>query len=1050
MSTVAFITRNASGTNQHGTSAEGSPSVISTTDAKDISLNLDPSDVQSYTRRGRDLHITLADGTIVELDGFYDTAASGPKNLFLSDEGDFIEVVLEDKADGMLFASYEPLDLSGKWSAYDDMVFLDVDRIEPVVAPLVAAPFLGGLGGLGAAAAGAAIIAGGGGDGDGGGGGGDGGPIVPTVNDADGTYDVPEGDPDGVTISGTGEPGSTVEVDIGGVTGTTTVGDDGTWSVDFPTDDLPDDGVYETTVDVVAPDGTTYDDLDGPTIDIDTEPPTVVITEGTQSVNDIVNGDEQESGTIISGTGEPGATVTLEIEGNSHTTTVDGDGNWTLTFTPDEIRTGEYETDIKITTTDPHGNSTVTQDVLEVDTETSVAVNSGLSGGDDIVNAAEAAAAAGIAITGTAEAGATVEVVVEGVTRTTTADSNGTWSVSYETGTLPGGTYDADISVTSTDTAGNSATTQSTIAIDTEAAVTIDSNLAGGDDIVSAAEAGAGVAITGTAEAGSSVEVVVEGVTRTTTADANGNWSVTYESGSLPGGEYDADISVTSTDSVGNTATANSSIRIDTETDVTIDTGLAGGDDIVNATEVDAGLTITGTAEASAAVDVLLAGVTLSTTADADGNWAVTYPAGTLDGSANGGEYDTTISVTSTDAAGNSATETSTLEVDTDAGFVKLSDAPIETDDIINKNERADGVTITGTATAGETVTVTLGTASGTTVADANGNWSYDFAANEIPVGTDNLDVTASISDDAGNTETDTDTVALDTEVVNYTSADQNDTVDVNLEDMQQGFTLQGTVEQGSSVSVEINGTTHDATVDENGNWSLTVDGDDIGSFPQGGLDATVTATDPAGNIDTLVQPISIDSLYDTPEFDGVTIRKGAITDIFLNQSDDDLSLYSLDSNGNATEAGFSETRSSVDVELELNQPISDGTNLIVQSTDDAGNKSSTLVIDQENPSASLLSGLDGFNIDAIDLVFENGTDGANLVLTEDLIKDLSNNSDTLTIRADELANVNHEVTLNGATEVTSTVDGYSAYVIGDATVLIEEDAGISLNGTLI
>ncbi|MBW3241296.1 hypothetical protein KUV57_01130 [Epibacterium sp. DP7N7-1] len=1048
MSTVAFITRNASGTNQHGTSAEGSPSVISTTDAKDISLNLDPSDVQSYTRRGRDLHITLADGTIVELDGFYDTAASGPKNLFLSDEGDFIEVVLEDKADGMLFASYEPLDLSGKWSAYDDMVFLDVDRIEPVVAPLVAAPFLGGLGGLGAAAAGAAIIAGGGGDGDGGGGGGDGGPIVPTVNDADGTYDVPEGDPDGVTISGTGEPGSTVEVDIGGVTGTTTVGDDGTWSVDFPTDDLPDDGVYETTVDVVAPDGTTYDDLDGPTIDIDTEPPTVVITEGTQSVNDIVNGDEQESGTIISGTGEPGATVTLEIEGNSHTTTVDGDGNWTLTFTPDEIRTGEYETDIKITTTDPHGNSTVTQDVLEVDTETSVAVNSGLSGGDDIVNAAEAAAAAGVAITGTAEAGATVEVVVEGVTRTTTADSNGTWSVTYETGTLPGGTYDADISVTSTDTAGNSATTQSTIAIDTEAAVTIDSNLAGGDDIVSAAEAGAGVAITGTAEAGSSVEVVVEGVTRTTTADANGNWSVTYESGSLPGGEYDADISVTSTDAVGNTATASSTIKVDTETEVTIDTGLAGGDDIVNATESAAGVAITGTAEAGATVEVLIEGVTRTTTTDNSGNWTVTYEPGTLPD----GEYDTSISVTSTDAVGNTDTTTSSIRVDTDAGFVKLSDAPIETDDIINKNERADGVTITGTATAGETVTVTLGTASGTTVADANGNWSYDFAASEIPEGTDNLDVTASISDDAGNTETDTDTVALDTEVVNYTSADQNDTVNVNLEDMQQGFTLQGTVEQGSSVSVEINGTTHDATVDGNGNWSLTVDGDDIGTFPQGGLNATVTATDPAGNVDTLVQPISIDTLYDTPEFAGTTAIAGQIHDIYLDDSGDARSLYSLDSSGNATQVGATETASGITGidRLDLDTPISDGANLIVQSTDDAGNKSSTLVIDQENPSASLLSGLDGFNIDAIDLVFENGTDGANLVLTEDLIKDLSNNSDTLTIRADELANVNHEVTLNGATEVTSTVDGYSAYVIGDATVLIEEDAGISLNGTLI
>jgi hypothetical protein len=848
MSTVAYITRNASGTNQHGTSAEGSPSVIPTNGATDISLNLDPSDVQSYARRGRDLHITLFDGTVVELEGFYDPVATGSKNLFLSDGGDFIEVVLEDKADGMLFASYEPIDISGKWSAYDDMVFLDVDRIEPVVAPL-AAPLLGGLGGLGAAAAGAAVLVGGGG----GGGGGDGdGAIVPTVDDADGTYDVPEGDPDGVTITGTGEAGSTVEVDIGGVTGTTTVGEDGTWSVDFPTSDLPGDGVYETVVDVVAPDGTTYDDLDGPTIDIDTEAPTVIVTEGTKSVNDIVNGDEQESGTIISGTGEAGATVTLVIEGHSQTTTVDENGNWTVTFSSDEIDTGEYETDIEITTTDPHGNSTVSSDVLVVDTETTVAIDTGLAGGDDLINAAEAAAAAGVAITGTAEAGAAVEVVVEGVTRTTTADSNGTWSVIYEAGTLPSGTYDADISVTSTDTAGNSATADSTIAVDTE------------------------------------------------------------------------------------------------------------------------------------------------------------------------------------------------------AGFVQLSDDPIETDDVINEDERADGVTITGTATPGETVTVQLGTAQGTVVADSNGDWSYDFAASEIPEGTGDLDISATIQDSAGNTASDTDTVAYDTEVTNYTSADQNDTVGVNLQQMQQGFTLQGTVEEGSSVSVEINGTTHDAVVDSSGNWSLTVDGDDIGSFSQGGLVATVTATDPAGNVDTLTQPIDIDTLYETPEFAGTTTIAGQIQSIFLDESDDALTMYSLDSSGNATQLDATETSSGISGvdKLDLDTPISDGANLIVQSTDDAGNKSSTLVIDQENPSSSLLSGLDGFNIDAIDLVFEDGTDGANLVLTEALIKEMSDNSDTLTIRADELANVTHEVTLTGATEITSTVSGYSAYSIGDATVLIEEDAGISLNGT--
>ena len=857
MSTVAFIARNPSGTNQHGTSAEGSPSVISTTGAKDISLNLDPTDVESYARRGNDLHITLSDGTIVELDGFYNTAATGPKNLFLSDEGDFIEVVLEDKADGMLFASYEPLDLSGKWSAYDDMVFLDVDRIEPVVAPL-AAPLLGGLGGLGAAAAGAAVIAGagGGGDGDGGGGGGgdDGtGAIIPTVNDADGTYDVPEGDPDGVTISGTGETGSDVEVTIGDVVVTTTVNDDGTWSVNVPTDDLPDDGVYETVVDVVAPDGTTYDDLDGPTIDIDSEPPTVVITEGTQSVGDVVDGDEQASGTVITGTGEAGATVSLEIAGATQTTTVAEDGTWTVTFTPGEIATGEYETGITIVTTDPHGNSTTSSDVLEVDTETAVTIDTGLSGGDDIITAAEAAA---------------------------------------------------------------------------------------------------GVAITGTAEAGASVEVTVEGVTRTTTANGDGTWSVTYEAGSLPDGEYDADISVTSTDAVGNTATA-----------------------------------------------------------------------------------------------------TSTIEVDTDAGFVQLDEAPIEGDDIINHDERADGVTITGTATAGETVTVTLGTASGTTVADVNGNWSYDFAASDIPEGTGNLDVTASISDELGNTESDSDTVALDTEVVNYGSETLQTADDVvNTDELAAGFTLAGTVEEGSTVTVRIDGTDYPASVDDDGNWSLTLDGDDLGTASRD-VTATITATDPAGNDEVITQDFSIDTDVDTPDFDGVTIRSGEISDIYLNPTDDDLSLYSLEGSGNATEAGFTEINSAVEVQLDLDQPLADGTNLVIQGTDDAGNRSSVLVIDQQSVSSDLLNSVGEHNIDTLDLVFEDNGNGANVTLTEEMINNMSSNSDTLVVRGDDNVGpseggTSHTVTLTGGVAAgTETVDGetFDVYTIGDGDtrLLVEDDVNV-------
>jgi len=848
MSTVAFIARDALGTNQHGTSAEGSPSIIPTTGAKDISLNLDPTDVESYARRGRDLHVTLADGTVVELDGFYDTASTGPKNLFLSDEGDFIEVVLEDKSEGMLFASYEPLDLSGKWSAYDDMVFLDVDRIEPVVAPL-AAPLLGGLGGVGAAAAGAAVIAGvgggggGGGDGDGGDGGTD--TIVPTVNDADGTYDVPEGDPDGVTISGTGEAGSDVEVTIGDVVVTTTVEDDGTWSVNVPTDDLPDDGVYETVVDVVAPDGTTYEDLDGPTIDIDSEPPTVIITEGTQSVGDIVDGDEQASGTIITGTGEAGATVSLEINGATHTTTVAEDGTWSVTFTSDEIETGEYETGITITTTDPHGNSTTTTDVLEVDTETAVTIDSGLSGGDDIVTAAEAAA--GVAITGTAEAGATVEVTIEGVTRTTIAASDGTWTVTYPSGTV-----------------------------------------------------------------------------------------------------------------------------FDTE-----------------------------------------------------------------------GEYDREITVTSTDTAGNTATATSTIAVDTDAGFVQLDDDPIETDDIINAAERADGVTITGTATAGETVTVTLGDASGTTVADADGNWSYDFDASEIDEGTDTLDVTASISDDLGNTETDSDTVALDTEVVNYGSETLQTSDDVvNTSELNSGFTLAGTVEEGSTVSVEIDGTTYPASVDDDGNWSLTLDGDDLGTDSRD-VTATISATDEAGNEETITQDFSIDTDISTAVITGTgTDGDDNLTNINVEDTADSLSVSTLEANGTSEVQGTTSFDVGSSTMLMFDDVVADGTNLLVSTEDAAGNSSSTMVFFEDNATESGTidhAGVSAFNIDQLNLEF---ADQVSLELTEADINALSGNSDSVTI----LGGSDDTVTLDGAEQNgTRDVDGetFNVYNFGDTEILVEDDVNV-------
>ncbi len=843
MSTVAYITRNMAGTTQHGNSSEGNPARIQAAGAKDISLNLNPADVESYARHGSNLHITLANGQELVLEDFYAFGQTGSKNLFLSEEGQFIEVVLEDKSGGMLFATYEPLDLTGKWSAYDEMVFLDVDRIEPVVAPL-AAPLFGGLGAAGAAAAGvagAAVLAGGGGGGGGGGGNGDGPPsgIYPTVDDPDATHPVSSSTTDPVVITGTGAPGSDVTVTVGTTEVTTTVEDDGTWGVSIPVDELPVDGNYDVDVHVVDPDGYEFD-LDGPSVVIDT--------------------------------------------------------------------------------------------VVDVD------IDAGQAGGDDMINAAEAAD--GVTLTGTAEAGATVEVTFQGVTRTVTATDAGTWSADFAATEIAAGEYDAEVSVTATDSFGNSETTTGTIRVDTTTAVSIAGGKAGGDDILNSAEAASGLVLTGTGEAGSAVSVTVEGVTRTTTVDGNGNWSATFEAGSLPAGEYD-----------------------------------------------------------------------------------------------------TTVTVTSTDAAGNSATTTAGLRVDTLVDPLTLASGNIEGDNVVNQAERSDGVTLTGTVEPGSTVTVQLGGATTTATVDASGNWSATFAASDIPEGSYDAAVVVTATDAAGNSETITDTLTIDTEVTPFTAAPEQTTDDVlNLAEHAAGLTLTGTVEPGSTVEVTIQGVTHAATVDASGNWSATFAS---GELAQGTYDtsATIVATDAAGNTQTLTESFSVDTDYSAPDI-GKVISAGTSTSAFFS---DDLAagdtVHELTSTGNvSTISGTQTDLADGRVLFEFDADVPDGSQLVLNRVDDAGNSSGTLVVLDDGAGADVLSqaGLSQFNIDELNL---DHSDNASLTLTEADINALSGNSDTLVVHGSD----NDTLTISGATKTgTQTIneETYNVYTLGDGgtTVIVDED----------
>lgn len=1030
MTSLSYAIRGADGVVVRGQTADFGDHAVPVRSASNVSLNIAPSDIVSYKIEGSDLVIELANGEFVTLEGYFAGEMAPERELFLSRDGEFHSVELGQPTNNEFFATYDGVDLSGKWSQYDELTFLDLDRVEPVVAPL-AAPLLGlggAAGAAGAAVVGAAALAGGGG--------GSSDPSAPTVDDAEVDRIIGGTADNAVVVTGTGLPGSTVEVTVGGVTSTTTVDDDGIWRAEFAPEDLPADGKYDSSVHVIAPDGTEYD-LAGPVVDIDTTPPEVDVTEGTQSVGEIVNAEEQADGHIISGTGEASATVAVEIDGTTHTTTVAEDGTWSVEFAAGEIATGEYEQTVTLTTTDIRGNSQTTTEVLVVDT-IAPAIDMAAVTGDNLINAQEASST--VALNGTGEAGATLVVEFQGQTYNTTVGDNGTWSVNVPSAAIAEGTYESEIKLTATDAAGNATSESFTVQIDTEGAVTLTTPIEG-DGVVNAAEQSDGVALAGTAEAGSSVEVTMHNVTKTVTADADGNWTANFSSTELPAGEYDADISVKATDAAGNVSTTDGSVHVDTQTSVEIDNGLAGGDNLANANEVLAGISLTGDAEPGASVVVSLQGVEKTVTAGADGSWSANYNFSEIPQ----GEYDAAVSVTSTDAAGNTATATSTLRVDTELS-VAIDANQAGGDDIANADEVAAGLTLTGTADAGAQVVVNLHGANETVTAGSDGTWSATFASSRIAQGEYTANVTVTATDAAGNVDTSHSTVEIDTSTTTSIAVQQaTATGSVNASDIKDGVVLDGTAEAGAQISVLLNGETRTTVANESGYWSVSFD---EGTLPTGEYSATaiVTSTDAAGNTATAPVTFSVDTDISETLVTDVTFNNGNTSRLTVQTTEDDYTINSLNANGTTSELTATETSLGAEETLfSLTPHAPDGTHLVVEATDTAGNESDTLVIldaDATNSGTLSHAGIGEFSIEGIELDY---ADNASLTLTEAQIRDLSDTSDTLTIHGGR----DDEVEVTGAVDTgqTTQIDGetYDIYTVGDdgVTLVIDQDINV-------
>ncbi len=1051
MKAIDFVVRDGAGALQRGVVPADGDTAVTLSSGQEISLNLRQIDMAGQLRSGDNLVITLVDGRTITLENYFNDAGEANR-LFISADGYLNEVAFVETTDGELFAQFGPTEQWGKWSPSDDLIYLGRseiaqagvgadEEVSMLGAALLGGPGLLGLGGAAAAVGGAALLT----TGD------DdtspdtpAGPAAPTVDDADTSTNI-GGDDDTThtfTVTGTGEPGDTVEVTAGTVVLDTVIGEDGTWEVVFVGDDFPTDGTVETEVTfthVVTGDTT---DLDGPTFVIDTIGPDVAITQGSESVGHTVNGDELSGGVTLTGTGEAGASLEITIDGVTRTTVVGDDGTWSATWQSGTLTTGEYTTGITIVATDSFGNTTTISDNLVVDTIANVSIETNSVEGDGVINAEEASD--GVTLTGTAQTGSSVEVTFQGITRAATVDGNGNWTVSYLGSEIQSGEYDAPVTAVATDSAGNTSTATGTVTVDTLVnSLGFTSTSGGTDGVINASEHTNGMVVTGVAEPGSSVVVQLGASTVNAIVDANGNWTASFASDQIATGTYTADMTATATDAAGNTRSVTQAVNVDTEASILTIAGPIEGDDIINGAEASDGVLLSGNADPGALVSVTLQGVTHQAVANGNGVWQAFYASNEI----QQGTYEAQITATTTDAAGNTATASDTVQVDTRVDNLGIT-TPIEGDDIISGAEAADGVVLTGTTEPGSSVMVTFGEYTAQAIVDANGNWSAPFSAGQIPPGENTTTITVTATDLAGNVATVSDTVLVDTLVNQLTIQDQVTADDVvSGAEAREGITLGGQVEVGSSVLVDFNGTVLAAVVDGSGNWSLEIPSSAVtpGTYT---AEVVVMATDAVGNTETLSDMLAIDTdAPDGPVIASFTRDGDGIRGISTEQSDGDLSVAQVSDNGSISDVAATQ----VDVDVlgetvfQFNNNVPDGSDLVVNATDSAGNTTGTYVaLDDESANSTINLGnpsLGNYQIEQVDLQF---AEEANLTITEAQLVALSDNSDTLTIHGGS----DDTVTIAGASRTgTTSVDGqtYDVYSLGaDATVIVDDDINVN------
>ncbi|WP_284957637.1 Ig-like domain-containing protein [Enterobacter cloacae] len=650
--------------------------------------------------------------------------------------------------------------------------------------------------------------------------------------------------------------GTTLTVTLNGKTYAASVLADGTWSAAIPAADVG--ALAAGTVTVTVAGQSAAGNPVTMSHDVTVDLTAVAISIDTIAADDVINAAEKGADLVLSGSTsnvEENQTVTVTFGGKSYTATVDADGNWTATVpSADLAGLKDGDASVQVSVTNAHGNSASAGREYSVDA-TAPGVTIDTVAGDNVINGSEASAGVTVSGTTTAEAGQTVTVTLGGNSYTAQVQPDGTWSVnvpSADLSALADNGYTVQVSVS--DTAGNPGSANKAITLDTTPP-TVSFNVVAGDDVINSVEHAQAQIVSGTstgANVGDKVVITLGSNQYTTTVDASGNWSVGVPASVISAlNDGTVTLSAIITDSAGNSSTQTHDVVVNTAS-VALTINTLSGDDVINAAEATTSLVINGSSAQFASgtvVTVTLNGKSYTATIQSDGSWSTTVPAADVGALADGANYQ--VAVSAQDSAGNSASATHSISVDTTAPVVSI--ATLSGDDVLNAAEAQQPLTVHGSssAEAGQTVTVTLGGKTYTATVANDGTWTLDVPATDLAaLGQGALTVTASVNDNAGNHGQTTHTLTVDTVAPTVTISTVADDDIVNNAEQLAGQTIRGTTtaEQGQTVTVSFNGHSYQATVAADGTWSVFVPGRDFLGLSDGDYTITASVSDKAGN----------------------------------------------------------------------------------------------------------------------------------------------------------------------------------------------------------